>query len=210
SGVRGRLPRAHPTSLDTPTTFLYCWFCQHWLRQRLAAITPGDRRDRPLPHRRPPDRPRRPSRPAGPHPLAQRGRRRRPRLRLSAATAARARRVLAHRLRLARARDPAERTAPFPHRDRRTARAFRARPVGEAGRARPDPHPWLARLVPRVPRRDRAAVTRFPPGDPLHPRLRVLRADPRTRLGHPPHRPRLGRTDAPPRLRALRRAGRRL
>ncbi len=78
------------------------------------------------------------------------------------------------------------------------------------GRARADPHPRLARFVPGVPRRDRAAVARLPPGDPVHPGLRLLRADPRARLGHRPDRAGLGRADAPPRVRALRRAGRRL
>ena len=44
---------------------------------------------------------------------------------------------------------------------------------------------------------------------PSHPRLRLLRPDRRARLGPEPGRPGLGRADAPPRLRPLRRAGRR-
>ena len=33
---------------------------------------------------------------------------------------------------------------------------------------------------------------RVPPGDPVAARVRLLRPDPRRRLGHPPHRPRPG------------------
>ena len=45
---------------------------------------------------------------------------------------------------------------------------------------------------------------------PSMPGLRLLRADSRARLGHRPGRAGLGRADAPARVRALRRAGRRL
>ncbi len=79
-----------------------------------------------------------------------------------------------------------------------------------AGRARADPHPRPAGLVPGVPRRGGTAVPGLPSGDPVHPRLRLLRAGPRARLGRRPRRPRMGRADAPSRLRAVRGAGRRL
>ena len=56
------------------------------------------------------------------------------------------------------------------------------------------------------------AATRrcLPRGDPVDPGLRVLRPDPRDRLERAADRRGVGRADATPRLRALRRAGRRL
>ena len=90
-----------------------------------------------------------------------------------------------------------------------------ARALPRAGRLAPDPHPRLAGLGRGVPGRDRPAVRpagprrrpgrRLPPGDPLAPRLRLLRPHPRGGLGAVPHRPGLGDADGPPRLRPLRR-----
>lgn len=166
--------------------------------------------DRAVPHRHPAGRPRRPGRPALPHPLARRGRRRRVGLRLSAGPAEGTRRALAHRVRLARARGPAQRTAALHHRDRRPDRALRSRPLHAAGRARAGPHARLARFLPRIPGRRRAVVARLPPGDPVHPGFRLLRPHPRARLGRPAGRAGLGGTHAPSRVRALRGTGRRL
>ena len=102
-------------------------------------------------------------------------------------------RVLAHRLRLARARGRAQRVPAVHHRDRRPEHPLPARPLARAGRAAADPHPRLARLGRRVPRRHRPADRparprrrpgrRVPPGDPVDPRLRLLRPDRRDRLG---------------------------
>lgn len=119
-------------------------------------------------------------------------------------------RALAYRLRLARTRGETQRASALHHRDRRAEHPLRPRPVPEAGRTRAGPHPRLARFVPRIPRCDRAAVARLPSGDPVHTGLRLLRTDPRARLGHRPDRGGVGRADAAARVRALRRAGRRL
>ena len=51
------------------------------------------------------------------------------------------------------------------------------------------------RPADRSARPRRRPGRRLPPGDPLATRLRLLRADPRGRLDHQPHRPGLGRAD---------------
>ena len=105
--------------------------------------------------------------------------------------------------------------------DRRADDPLPARPLARARRAAADPHARLARLDRRVPRRDRPAHRParprrrprrcVPRRHPVAPGLRLLGPDAPTPAGT---RARIaaacGRADAPARLRALRRAGRRL
>ena len=87
------------------------------------------------------------------------------------------------------------------------------------GRHAADHDARLARLGHRAARDDRPADRpdrsrrhprgRIPPGAAVDPRLRLLGRADRARLGRRPHRTRVGGADAPPRLHALRRPGRR-
>ena len=93
------------------------------------------------------------------------------------------------------------------------------REVAARGRAAADHDARLARLGDRAARGRRAADRpdrarrprrgRVPPRAAVPARLRLLRRADRARLGPRPHRARLGRADAPPRLLPLRRPGRR-
>ena len=113
--------------------------------------------------------------------------------------------ALAHGVRLARAGSADERLPALPHRDRRPddplpARAVR-RPRGHAAAARAH----LPRLVPRLPRHDRAAAR--PSSRLRHPvdaGLRLQHAGGRPRLDDGPGRAHLRHAHAPPRLRQLR------
>ena len=130
-------------------------------------------------------------------------------------------RVLAHPLQLAALRGRAQRVAAVLHvagrrRRRRRRRALPARALAPRRRAAAAADPRLAGLDRRVPRRrrrpDRPAgpARRVPPGDPVAARLRVQQQADGRRLGGGAHRGRVGAAHGPPRLRPLRRAGRRL
>ena len=77
-----------------------------------------------------------------------------------------------------RATRPSSTSSRSSRRDRRPERPLHPRAVPEPQRAAADPHPRLARLGRRVPRRHRAAERDVPRRHPVDPRVRVLRADP--------------------------------
>ena len=114
---------------------------------------------------------------------------------------------------------PAQPVPAVHHRDRRADHPLPARPLARARRPAADPHPRLARLDRGVPgRRSARSPTRAPTAatrptrstwSPLPARLRLLDAGPRAGMGDDPDRQGLGGADGPPRLRALRRPGRR-
>ena len=136
------------------------------------------------------------------------------------ATHAGARALLGDRLRLARVRGEAQRPAELHHRDRRARHPLHPRPLPARGRAAADRHARVARLDHRAaedhraahepdgPRRERRG--RVPSGDPVAAGPRVLGQADRDRVGSRPHRAGLGGADEAPRLRPVRRAGRRL
>ena len=128
-------------------------------------------------------------------------------------------RVLAHRLRLARARGAAERVSAVHHRDRRAERPLPARPLARAGRA---PliltHGWPGSVVEFLDVIGPLTDPRAHGGDPADAFHLVVPSIPgfgfsgptqRARLERRPHRQGVRRADAPARLRPLRRAGRR-
>ena len=133
---------------------------------------------------------------------------------------ARAGRVLARRLRLARPRGAAQRAPAVPHRDRRAVHPLRPRPVAASGRPTVAARARLARLDRRVPRRDSAADRpggarrgrgrRVPRRRAVAAGLRVLGTDSYSGLGRGADRARVHGADGPSRLRPVRRAGRRL
>ena len=106
------------------------------------------------------------------------------------------------------------------HRDRRARHPLPACALEGAVRAAADHHPRLARLDRRIPEGDRAAGRScrawrqsrgcLPRRLPVAAGLRLLRQAEDHRLGRRSHRRDLGEADGPARLRALRRAGRRL
>ena len=128
-------------------------------------------------------------------------------------------RPAAERLRLARPRSRDQPASAVHDRDRRPDHPLHPREVGREERHAAAAHPRLAGLDRRVPRRDRAADRSGRPWrqgrgcvrrrHPLAARLRLLGPDPRGGLEQRPDRRGLHRADGPPRLRALRRAGRR-
>ena len=155
---------------------------------------PHDRRGDPaVPDRRLGRRSRGPARPARQDPLARRAAGRRLELRGRARLRERDDRALADLVRLAQAGGRAQRVPAVHHDDRRHQRALPARALARAERDAADPHAWVAGLGRRVPRRHRAAdrsgLARrrrgrgVRPGDPVDPRLRLLGADQRHRLG---------------------------
>ncbi len=133
---------------------------------------------------------------------------------------ARARRVLARRVRLARAGGTAQRARALPHAHRRPVDPLHPRALGARGRVAVAHHARLARLGRRVPGGHPAAdgprgsrrpgERRLPRGRALTPRLRLLGAHPHARLGSMADRAGVHRADGSARLPALRRAGRRL
>ena len=128
--------------------------------------------------------------------------------------------VLGDRLRLARVRGALRGPAALRHRDRRRRHPLHPRSLEARGRAAADRHARLARLDGRAaqdhraahrshgPRRERGG--RLPSRHPVVAGPRLLRQADRDRLGPDPHRARLGRPDGAPRIRPVRRAGRRL
>ena len=175
------------------------------------------RSDRAVFHRHPPSCPRRSARTPGPHPLAERAARCWLGSRRAGGLPERARHLLARRLRLACVGGAAQ-CAPAVHHDhRRRQDPLSARAVSRTGCLAADSHPRLARLGRRVPGGDRSPHRsggarrrprrRFPPGGAVDAGVRVFGSDPRDRVGHDAHRPGLGRTHAPARLRPVRRAG---
>lgn len=147
--------------------------------------------------------------------MAGRAGRRRLGVRSCRGVPARSRRALAPPLRLAPGAGPAQRAGPVHDPDRRSGRPLRARPLAAHGRRAAAAGARLA-LHPGRLRGDRRPAHR--PGPRRHPgvprrrtvaaRVRVLRADPRPRLGRPAARPLPGRADGPARSRALPGAGR--
>ncbi|CAA9543748.1 MAG: Epoxide hydrolase, partial [uncultured Thermomicrobiales bacterium] len=131
-----------------------------------------------------------------------------------------ARAPLGDRLRLAEGGGAAAGPAAVRHRDRRARHPLHPRPLAGAERPAADRHPRLARLGhraaedhrpphrPHRARRERGGRVRR--RHPFHARLRLLRQADHDRLGPRAHGPRLGGADAAPRLRPLRRPGRRL
>ena len=131
-----------------------------------------------------------------------------------------ARRVLARRVRLARAGGAAQRVRAVHDHDRRPADPLPARPIAGAGRAAADRHPRLPGLGGRVHPHHRAAERSARATAAIRPTRSTWSCRRCRGSGSPsPLREpgwQLARTarawvgaDAPPRLRALRRAGRR-
>ena len=128
--------------------------------------------------------------------------------------------VLARRVRLATRRGALNSFEHFLTEIDGTRVHFLPRAVPGAGRVAAHRHPRVARLDRRVPRRDRPAVgpagargrprRRVPRRVPVDPRLRLLRTHHRAGMGPAPDRRGVGHAHGRPRLRALRRAGRRL
>jgi hypothetical protein len=128
--------------------------------------------------------------------------------------------ALADQVRLAQAGGAAERPAPVHHHDRRPGHPLPARALETRRRAADDHHARLAGLGPGDAEGDRAADRpdrprrqrgrRVPSGHPVDAGLRLLRQADDRGLEPGPHGPRLADPDGPPRLRALRVAGRRL
>ena len=154
---------------------------------------------------------RRPARAAGPHALARPdpgiglGLRHRPRV--SAGLV----RVLADEVRLARAGRPVQPLAALPHRHRRPADPLHPRALRRSRRVAVDHHARLAGIGRRVPRRHRAArASQFHVVVPSLPGYGWSGPTTRTRLGREARRGSVGDVDGAPRLRPLRRAGRRL
>ncbi len=128
--------------------------------------------------------------------------------------------LLGERVRLAPLRSQAQQPAELPHRDRRAGHPLHPRALKARGRASSRRHARLARLDRRaaedhratdrshVARRERGR--RVPSRDPVAAGPRVLRQADRHGLGSGADRARLERADAPPGLRRVRRAGRRL
>ena len=127
--------------------------------------------------------------------------------------------LLGERVRLPARRAAAERAAAVHDRDRRPRHPLRPRALAARGCAAADRHPRLARLGDRAARYRRAADRPdrpwrngrgcVPPRDPVAAWLRLLGRAGRARLVHRPHCAGVGGADAPPRLRPLRRPGRR-
>ena len=127
--------------------------------------------------------------------------------------------VLADALRLARRRGGAERIPAIHHQHRRPDHPFRARALAREPRDAAHADPRLAGLDRRVHGPHRAAQQsprprwrsrrRLPPRDPVDAGARVFAATRRPGMDAPPHRRGVHGADAPPRLRTLRRAGRR-
>ena len=129
-------------------------------------------------------------------------------------------RILGDRLRLAQGRSKAGRAAAIHHRDRRAGYSFHPRSFQACECVAARHQPRMARLDHRAaedhrsarqshrPRRPRSR--RFPRRDSFHAGLRLLRQADEHRLGPRAHGPSLGRADETPRLRQLRRPGRRL
>ena len=120
-------------------------------------------------------------------------------------------RLLGDRLRLAHVRGPLRGLPALRHRDRRRRHPLHPRPLEARGRPAPDRDPRLARLDDRAAQDHRAADRsdrsrrerggRLRPRHPVAAGPRVLRQADRDRLGPDPHRARVGRADAAPRLR---------
>ena len=125
-------------------------------------------------------------------------------------------RALGRRLRLARHRGRAQRAAPVPRACRRARHPPAARPLAPPGGAPARPHPRLARIDRRVPRRpgpaDRPArpARRVPRRLSFAARVRLQRQAGGDRLGRAADRRRVGGADDAARLRPLRRRRRRL
>ena len=129
-------------------------------------------------------------------------------------------RVLERPVRLARARGPLQRVRADRHRSRRPAHPLPARALTGARRAAAPALARLARVGHRVPRRARSALEperprrrsrrRVPRGRAVASGLRLLRSHARTRLAPASDGAGVHAGDGRPRLRPLRRAGRRL
>ena len=120
-----------------------------------------------------------------------------------------------------RARGAPQRASPVPHRDRRARHPLPPRPLAPRRRAAAGHHPRLAGLDRRVPQGHRAAhrpdrprrrrrPTRSTSSCPSLPGFGFSDKPDRARLGRRAHRRRVGDADGAPRLRPLRRPGRRL
>ncbi len=108
----------------------------------------------------------------------------------------------------------AQPVSPVHHRDRRPADPLPARQVRPAGRDAAADHARLPQLGRRVPAAHRSAGrpgrrAGVPRRRAVPARLRLLHPAERDRLDDGPHRPCLGRADAPARLPAIRGARRR-
>ena len=175
------------------------------------------RPDRAVHAGRPGRRAGRPARAAAADALARGRDRRRLVARRPARLPAGAVRVLGERLRLAARGGAPERARAVPDRDRRARHPLPARSLAAAGCPAAGPHPRLAGLGRRVPEGDRAADRPGAmPADAFHV---VCPSLPGYGFSDKPARPgwgtariaaRVGGADGPARLRALRRAGRRL
>src|SRR4051794_14059495 len=153
------------------------------------------------------------------HAVAKQGARRRSVAGRAAGDAAGARALLDDRLRLAQVRGEAQRAAAVHDRDRRGRDPLHPRAVQARGRHAAGHDARLARLGHRAARDDRPADRpdrsrrhprgRIPPGAAVDTRLRLLERADRAGLGRRPHRTRVCGADAPTRLHALRRSGRR-
>ena len=130
----------------------------------------------------------------------------------------RARRVLGHRIRLARARIRAQSVRPVHHRDRRPRHPLHPSALPAPGRLPARHHARLAGIDHRIRQGHRAADRpdrirrarrgRLSRGVPIAARLRLLREADHDGLERRQDRQGMGDADGPPRLPALRRAGR--
>ena len=128
--------------------------------------------------------------------------------------------LLGDGVRLAQGRGEAERPAAVRDHDRRPRHPFHSCPLAPSECAAADHHPWLAGLDHRASEGHRSAHRsdrpwrtrggRLRPRDPVDSRLRLLRQANGRRLEPRSHRASLGGADEAPRLRQLRRTGRRL
>ena len=182
--------------------------------------TTGTEAIRPVPRRGAPGGPRRPPPAAPGDALAREGDRRRPDAGRPARDDAGARPVLGDRLRPPPVRGAAERRPAVPDRDRRPRHPLHPRPVAAPERVAGDHHARLAGLDHRDAGRHRPAHRpdrarrqrggRVRRRGSVDARLRVLGEADGEGLGSGPHRGRVDRADAAPRVHAVRRAGRRL
>ena len=184
-------------------------------RRQVTDDQPTDTTIRPFTHRHPAGRPRRPARPARPHPLARRARPATSTTASSSRTSDRSydywRNGYDWRATEARINAHPQFTTEI---DGQNVHFLHVRSPEPNALPLILTHGWPGSILefldvdrpahrPAGPRR--RPGRRVPPRHPVDARLRLLRPDPRARLEPLPDRRGVGRADAPPRLRALRR-----
>ncbi len=177
---------------------------------RCSVATHGERRTPSVPCRRARGGTRRPTRPAHPHAVARPDSRQRLGLRHRSPVPAGPLRHLVAQVRLARAGAEVQSLAALPHRHRRAADPLHSRPLRQRRRVAVDHHSRLAGLRRRIPRHHRTAARRLPRRRAVAARVRLVGCHDASGLGRAARRGDVGEADGAPRLRPLRRAGRRL